>query len=211
MKEHYTNFQLQAPYYTLNELTPHTKTIWLVCHGYGQLARFFLRKFSVLDKAENYFIFPQGLSKFYMNNHTIVGASWMTKEDRITDIKNQYAYFDSVLYNELGTEVGKYQLNLFGFSQGVATITRYAVYKKMLFNKLILWAGGLPTELKEDDFLFLEKGMEIDILLGDSDKYYTIDEYQIQVDRAKELMGDAVRFTIFNGDHEIKVEELLKL
>ncbi len=211
MKENYTSFQLTAPYYTLNELTPKTKNIWLVCHGYGQLARFFLRKFGVLDKTENYFLFPQGLSKFYLENHSRVGATWMTKEDRLTDISNQYTYLDAVLFDELGPDMGQYQLNMFGFSQGVATIARYAVYRKMTFNKLILWGGALPDELVKEDFDFLDDEMEVHLVIGDNDQYYSPEKYQVEVNRSRELIGDRVKFTLFQGGHEINTDVLLKL
>jgi len=211
MRENHTNFQLKAPYYTLNELTPQTKTVWLVCHGDGQLAKFFLRKFSVLDQSENYFLFPQGLSKFYLDNHTRVGATWMTKEDRLTDIENQYAYIDSVIFDELGPEIGQYHLNMLGFSQGVATITRYAAYKKIAFNKLILWGGGIPDELIKEDFDFLIDGMEVNMVLGDRDMYYSIEKYQREVAKAKMIMGDHVRFSTYEGGHEINTDQLLKL
>ena len=37
-------FQIEAPYYTQGEITERTKEIWIICHGYGQMARYFLRK-----------------------------------------------------------------------------------------------------------------------------------------------------------------------
>ena len=211
MREHHTQFQLKAPYYTLNELTEETKRIWLVCHGYGQLSRFFLRKFSVLDAADNYLIFPQGLSKFYLPGHQRVGATWMTKEDRLTEIDNQYAYLDQVLRDELGEDLSAYEFNFFGFSQGVATILRYAVYKKIPVKKLLLWAGGMPLELRKEDFGFLTEDSHVHILLGDQDQYYTSEAYQQQLNKAREMMGNDVQFTIFNGGHEIESDVLMQL
>jgi len=135
----------------------------------------------------------------------------MTKEDRLTEIENQYKYLDSVLHDELGDDLSRWNINLFGFSQGVSTITRYAVYRKLIFSKLILWAGAIPVELKREDFDFITEGMKVQMLLGDKDKYYTEEAYSKQVDNAKDLMGNAVHFSIFKGDHQIVVDELLKL
>lgn len=211
MKENYTSFLLKAPYYTLNELTANTKNIWLVCHGYGQLAKFFLRKFSVLDKTENFFLFPQGLSKFYLDQHSRVGATWMTKEDRLTDIQNQYSYIDSVIFDELGADLSAYKINMFGFSQGVATICRYAAYSKLPIQKLILWGGAIPPELEKKDFDFLYHESEVNMVLGNEDQYYTVEQYEKEVARARAIMGDHIQFTVFEGGHEITPEQLLKL
>ena len=210
MKEHHTQIKVRVPYYTLNELTPQTKRVWLVCHGYGQLARFFHRKFKVMDSEDNFFIFPQGLSKFYLPGHQRVGATWMTKEDRLNEIDNQYEYLDQVLMEELGNDLSQYELHFFGFSQGVATIMRYAVYKKTPLRQLILWAGSIPPELKKEDLDFLDEDTSIRLFLGDSDQYYTSEDYLEQVNKVKDMMGNAVQFTIFNGGHDI-VPEVLQM
>lgn len=208
MKEHYTHIELKAPYYTLNDLTEQTKQVWLVCHGYGQLARFFHRKFKVFDPEDNYLIFPQGLSKFYLPGHQRVGATWMTKEDRLTEIDNQYTYLDKVLRDELGEDLSGYDLHFFGFSQGVATILRYLVHRQIPVSKLTLWAGGIPPELTSEDFKFLPADVSVQLLLGDKDQYYTSESYREHVNKAKELMGNAVQFTIFSGGHDIVPEVL---
>lgn len=211
MKEHHTHIQLKAPYFTLNELTDKTKKVWLVCHGYGQLARFFHRKFKVLDAEENFMIFPQGLSRFYLPGHQRVGATWMTKEDRLTEIENQYTYLDQVLRDELGEDLNGYQFHFFGFSQGVATIMRYLVYSQLPVKQLTLWAGGMPPELTRKDFEFLPADATVQLLLGDEDQYYSSQAYEEHVNKAKELMGNAVQFTIFSGGHEIVSEVLQQI
>lgn len=48
MTEQEISFKFSARYYTLGELTANTKSIWFVIHGYGQLAKYFLPKFSGL-------------------------------------------------------------------------------------------------------------------------------------------------------------------
>ena len=53
-------------YSTLNTLTEHTKTVWLVFHGMGYLSRYFLRYFKTLNTRENYIIAPQAPSKYYI-------------------------------------------------------------------------------------------------------------------------------------------------
>ena len=53
-KSHKVSFKSYASYITLNILSPKTKNIWIIFHGYGQLSKFFIRRFDILDKKENY-------------------------------------------------------------------------------------------------------------------------------------------------------------
>ncbi len=212
IEERHSVFQFKAPYYTLNELTAETKTIWLVCHGYGQLSRYFLRRFNLLDPQENFLIFPQGLSKFYLDlKHDRVGATWMTKEDRLTDIDNQYAYLDHVMSDAVGADWADKPINYFGFSQGVSTISRYAAYKKKPFSKMILWGGGIPPELNKEDFSFMKDSSSVELFLGDKDEFYTEEVYLPQVNKAKDIMGPNVSFTIFDGGHQISPKLIASL
>ena len=82
MKIHHIPVKRQARYYTLGTLDTNTKHVYIVLHGYGQLASQIIHKFD--DMADEVFIIaPEGLSRFYWDGMTgTVGASWMTKEDR---------------------------------------------------------------------------------------------------------------------------------
>ncbi|MEQ9468210.1 MAG: phospholipase, partial [Ekhidna sp.] len=82
-----------------------------------------------------------------------MGASWMTKEDRLTEIENQYSYIDGVL-KEVG-DISDKQLIYFGFSQGTATMGRYAAHAKIPFQKMIIWAGTFPPDTNPDDWKYL--------------------------------------------------------
>ena len=78
--EHSIKVENTAHYVSLGELNRETKEIWIVCHGYGQLAKFFIRKFKILQKESVYIVAPQGFHKFYLKGFSgRVGASWMTK------------------------------------------------------------------------------------------------------------------------------------
>lgn len=75
------------------------REIWLVCHGYGQLARHFIRRFDVLP-ADCAVVAAQGLSRFYLDHHTgtykQVGASWLTRDEREMDLANMLAYLSAL-------------------------------------------------------------------------------------------------------------------
>ena len=183
--DHHLNISFKAAYSTLNEITSNTKHIWIVCHGYGQLASHFIKRFDVFDPQEHFVLAPQGLSKFYLKEYTNVGASWMTKEDRSTDLENQRSYFDSLMDHVFGgIDLNDYEVHLLGFSQGVSAISRLAAYKEIPFSNLILWAGGFPPELTPDDFSFANSKAKLKIVLGDRDALFRLPKFQAEINKA---------------------------
>ena len=95
-------------------------------HGYGQLPAYFLRKFEPLAEAGWTVVAPEGLHRFYTEGTSgRVGASWMTREDRATDIGDYLAYLAQV--QERFPLPSNGRAVLLGFSQGVATAARWAV------------------------------------------------------------------------------------
>ena len=47
MKEHSIKIEKTAYYYSIGELNNETNEIWIACHGYGQLAKYFIKKLGV--------------------------------------------------------------------------------------------------------------------------------------------------------------------
>ena len=73
------------------------KTIWIVLHGYGMLAEFFIKKFNPILNTETCVIAPEGLSKFYSKGfYGRVGATWMTKQNREDEIEDYINYLDQL-------------------------------------------------------------------------------------------------------------------
>ncbi len=73
------------------------KIIVFALHGYGQLAEFFVRKFNVLNETDYFIVAPEGLHRFYLKGASgRVGASWMTKQERQSDINDYINYLDDV-------------------------------------------------------------------------------------------------------------------
>lgn len=148
------SFTSKARYFISGEVTRHTKHIWFVLHGYGQLAAYFIRKFEGIQSSETIVIAPEGLSRFYLQDVTTrtqtgdnkVGATWMTKENRLTDIENYLNYLTQVYTSEVPQNyTGK--ITLLGFSQGAATVSRWAADNRIKYNRLILWAGVFPPDM----------------------------------------------------------------
>lgn len=208
MQENHVQLTAKAPYYTLNELTSKTERVWLVFHGYGQLAQFFIRKFKDLDPDKNFIIAPQGLSKYYLDGfYGRVGASWMTKEDRLTDIQNQYSYIDSVL-KEVGDISGK-KLIYFGFSQGTATMGRYAGHAKILFEKMIIWAGTFPPDIEPEEFEYLTGKENIEYFTSKEDPFFKEEMIDNQNEVVKKTIGKEPALNWYEGGHTV-ISELLK-
>jgi len=211
MNEQYLDVSLKASFYTQNELTEKTKRIWLVFHGYGQLSRYLIRKFKGLDPEGNYIIAPQGLSKFYLEGFSgRVGASWMTKEDRLTDIENQFRYVDAVL-DQHQIDWEKHQLVYFGFSQGVATMCRYAAHSKLPFQKMILWAGTFPPDLERSDFGFLTGNEKASYYTGFQDPFFKPGMKEEQLSRIQNAMALEANVIEFEGKHEVLADLVQKI
>ena len=77
---------------------------------------------------------------------TVVGATWMTREDREQDIADNVDYLDT-LVGEVLARNATARLRVLGFSQGSATVLRWAVRGVRIPQQLILWAGEVPTDV----------------------------------------------------------------
>lgn len=202
--QHHLDISYKASYTTLNELTSSTKHIWIVCHGYGQLAEHFIKRFDVFYPAEHFIVAPQGLSKFYIERFRKVGASWMTKEDREADLQNQKSYFNQIFKHLFGDiKLEDYKIHLLGFSQGGSTICRLAVYQRVVFDTLILWAGAFPSELAKEDFHFVKSTAQLKVVIGSKDEYYDPSKFQKEIDRAEQATGLTQELIRFEGKHVV--------
>jgi predicted esterase len=208
MNEEYVEFNYQTRYFRSNLNASGARAIWFVLHGYGQLASFFSAKFSALEDQGICVIAPEGLSHFYLEElqtrnktgDTRVGASWMTRENRLMDISNYLTYLDKIYDREVTDP--HVPVSILGFSQGAATATRWALEGHASFNRLILWAGLLPPDMDFEAGKRILKTKEVVMVYGDQDPFVT-------PDRLKEMEGLCQRADItprivrFHGAHEI--------
>lgn len=202
MQQRHLDVTIKASYYTLNELTEKTERVWVVFHGYGQLAEFFIKKFQSLDPEKNFIIAPQGLSKYYLEGvYGRVGASWMTKEDRLTEIENQYAYIDKVL-KTCGNLSDK-KLIYFGFSQGTATMGRYAAHAQIPFDQMIIWAGTFPPDTNPVHWKFLTGKEAIHYYTSKEDIYFREEMISQQNDVIKKALGREPQLHWYDGGHKV--------
>lgn len=201
------SYQTTNSYSTLNELTPKTQNIWFVCHGMGYLSRYFLKYFKVLNSLENYIIAPQAPSKYYIQPKMHVGANWLTKDNTSKDMTNILAYFDAVFEAENIPKDKNFIV--LGYSQGVSVALRYLVHRQLQCQELIIHSGGIPKELKPNDFNFFNA--KVILTYGTMDEYLDEERIKDEVSRAKELFGDNLTVVPFEGKHEVNTELLNQL
>jgi len=196
---------IQTPYYTYGILGEKTESIWIVCHGYGQLARNFVRRFDILDPQKHFVIAPEGLSHLYLDRgYQQIGASWMTRENRKLEIQNQWNYLNNIWEKEFGKTYDiPYKLNLMGFSQGVSTITRWAVAHALTFSRLIMWAGRIPRDISFDKVAFVDKYAEVWAVIGNQDQLITPSMLKEEEAYLRKLFPTQLRIKKFEGGHEV--------
>jgi predicted esterase len=205
-------FTYKASYHTLGQLDKHTEQIWIVCHGYGQLSKYFIRKFGVLDNGKNYVIAPGGLHRFYQKGFAgRVGASWMTSEQREIDIENYLTYLNGIYEKELQeVDLNQVKINVLGFSQGAATVSRFIAQPHIRFHRLILWAGLFPPDLNMTLTQEQLKGKETLLVYGLQDSLIDHESLLTQKQIVDKLGIEAQTIT-FEGVHEVEPEVLKQL
>lgn len=199
-----------ARYFVLGNENKIIKKVWIVFHGYGQLANNFLKNFAEINDGETLIIAPEGLHRFYWKGFSDkVVASWMTKEDREKDIEDYILYLNKML-QEVKSEytIDEIPITLFAYSQGAATLCRWYLQAKVKPAQVILWAGTLAHDI---DYSMLKQklnGVKATQLFGNKDAFFKAE----QIDKLKEFLKKKnleIEFQTFDGGHEI-VPNLLK-
>lgn len=206
-----------ARYVTLGPEASAADETWLVCHGYGQLASRFIRRFSVIDNGRRLIVAPEALSRFYLTGGTgphsagdKVGASWMTRERRDAEISDQVTYLDRVLESALGGAVDGTRCVGFGFSQGAAVICRWAARTAQPPAHLVLWGSGVPADLLAGEGKEGLARATLTLVVGKSDPIANGERVGVHRDEL-DAAGLAYRFVSYDGGHEIDGDTLAKL
>ncbi|MCC6931512.1 MAG: hypothetical protein IT359_21160 [Gemmatimonadaceae bacterium] len=189
------------------------RDVWVVLHGYGQLAADFLQPFRAVAGADCAVLAPEALNRFYTGKETggghagrPVGATWMTREDRDNEIADYVAYLDTVVAQLAGTR----PVTALGFSQGVPTLLRWVTMGTTPAARVIVWAGEIPADL---DLVaarqrFPDHG--IDVAYGTRDEYLP----WINLDAMRARLAEAqlpMREFPFDGGHRLDRRTLLAL
>lgn len=212
MNEHRLRVTRRARYFTLGG-DEHPTSAWLVVHGYAQLAASFLAGFEGVASPSRLVVAPEALNRFYLvtdddgsHGDARVGATWMTRENREQEIADYIDLLDAVRLDSVPPEL---PLTVLGFSQGVATVTRWIIDGARPIRRAILWAGQLPHDA---DLTRLTGRVAEPVVLvsGESDVHSEWVRFQHQQARLREA-GIAFRTLTFRGGHRLDRDVLADL
>jgi predicted esterase len=208
VQEHHIAVTRTARYYTLGKISRGVGEgeVWFVYHGYGQLAARFLEKFRALDDGRRYLVAPEGLSRFYLSESPAerrVGASWMTREDRLTEIDDYVRYLDGLCEDVLrGLERRTLRVTALGFSQGTATVSRWASLGRSRVDRVVLWGGELPPDPDLAAVADRLRAVQLTLVYGRQDKYLTPKVIAATEARLREH-AIPYQLVAFDGGHEL--------
>ena len=207
--EHHIAVRRTARYYTLGGATRETRDVWIACHGYGQLALAFLSSMATIGAPDRLVVAPEGFSRFYVDRTSMttdpppkVGASWMTREDRDVEIADQVVYLESLVGELRASLPGDVRLRLLGFSQGVATVSRWVARGTIRPDELILWAGSFPPDIDLPAFSQRVAGTRVTMVFGSRDQLTPITAAEAQLARLTGAGIDATMMS-FDGGHRL--------
>jgi len=222
MIEHHLAVTRPARYFTVGgsdepaDAASELRELWIVCHGYGQLAAKFLEPFAPLAAPWRRIVAPEGLSRFYLDRSRVgvntqagVGATWMTREDREHEIVDQIAYLDALLDHLLPAASSSHvRLCVLGFSQGVATATRWLVRGgRVRADEVVLWAGSVPADVDPSNLAGRLAGAPVVFAVGTRDELASWAAADVEVARFN-AAGIQARLVTFNGGHRLDTPTL---
>lgn len=206
-----------ARYWVLGSDVARPSEVWFVLHGYRQLARRFLRRFEGVADGSRLVVAPEALSRFYVESEvgrhgpgSVVGATWMTREDRESEIRDYVAYLDAVAREVLDGIDGTPELTVLGFSQGVATASRWVTYGEVRPSRVILWGDYLPPDLDMERAVHTLGRAELVVVRGSGDRSL---DGRLEADEAERMTaaGLTARRVTYQGGHDIDEAALAAL
>lgn len=197
-----------ARYFLSAEPGAHIREVVFVCHGYAQLAGEFIADFGSIFRQDRLVIAPEGLHRFYHRGGADkVVASWMTKEDRMDDIRDYITWLDLAAADVLSSCAGDVKITVLGFSQGAATVSRWAAMGMISIDHLILWCGFFPPDLTQDQ---LPKCKALTVVTASDDKFISAADEQKQLAQLRSILT-TYKHIRFTGGHEIHAGTLSDL
>ena len=196
--------------------------VWLAVHGYGQLAEFFSRHFRAIERPGRLVVVPEAPSRFYADGesgrYSRVGASWMTRDLRESDIADTVRYLDDVLVAataRAGVDLRTVPLAGVGFSQGTVVLVRWLAFSPLVrqradrVQRLVLWGGGLPHDLDLAAEVSWLSRASIALVAGDRDAVATPARVMEQEARLT-AAGIPHQAVAFAGEHRMNERVLAR-
>jgi predicted esterase len=205
--------QRTARYVLLGAEPAQADRIWFALHGYGMLAARFARPFQGVIPDDTCVVVPEALSRFYLEmpradgSHTQrIGAAWLTRESRETEIDDAHHWLDLV-HDEVVAESTAAQarppvIGVLGFSQGVATATRWIASGRVAPTQFVVWAGSLAHDVDRGAFIDKMQDAELVFVTGSQDPFVTADA---KADTLSMVMALSARHRVldYEGAHHL--------
>lgn len=218
METHHLSVPRTARYYTIGRQSAAVTDVWIVCHGYGQLAAAFVAPFERIAAESRLIIAPEALSRFYLDRSRLtndpaprVGATWMTREDRESEIADYVDYLE-----HLASEVRRHlsgagpRIVVLGFSQGTATVCRWLASSDLRADQLVLWSGGIPPELDVATWSARLHGAALTLVAGENDEMVPASAVVAEGERLS-AAGVAFNLLRYPGGHRVDADALTRL
>ena len=205
--------QRTARYVLLGAEPARADRIWFALHGYGMLAARFARPFQDVIPDDTCVVVPEALSRFYLEmprvdgSHTQrIGAAWLTRESRETEIDDAHHWLDLVhdeVIAESTTARGSAPLvGVLAFSQGVATSMRWIASGHVAPNQFVIWAGFLAQDVDKAAFIEKTRNTELVFITGTQDPFVTA-ETKAEALRMVTELSARHRVLEFEGAHHL--------
>ncbi len=211
--EHSIEVPRTARYYEMGDAVG--GDLWIVLHGFGQLAGDFIEYFVELNDGSRVIVAPEALSRYYTASLSVpsaerpVGATWMTREFRDAEMRDYVRYLD-LLHAELAKKLRPRRTIVVGFSQGGATASRWATRGNASIHTLVLWGATLPPDLDLHATRERLAGLQLKLVIGRTDQYISGDAVAAERKRLAEANVPA-EFIEYDAGHSIKRAVLIDL
>jgi predicted esterase len=204
--EHTIEVPRTARYYVLGDAVG--GDLWIVLHGFGQLAGDFIEYFAELNDGSRMVVAPEALNRYYTLGLSVpsaerpVGATWMTREFRDAEMRDYVRYLD-ILHADLTAKHRPRRTVVVGFSQGGATASRWVVQGSARLHTLVLWGATLPPDLDLAVARERLSAARLKVVIGRTDQYISADAVSRERER---LAAAAIPFDLIEYDagHSIK-------
>lgn len=220
-QEHHLPTLRTGRYYTLGAAPGEARQVWIVLHGYAQLAARQLRHFENIVPADTLIVAPEALSRFYLElpradggHMARAGAAWMTREDREAEIDDASGWLDRV-YREVTDSVvaesGKLPaVTVLAFSQGVATSMRWIARGSVKLSRVIMWAGSIATDVDRSGIHAQLSGVDVVLVTGTHDQFLRNGNRERVLEQWNGL-GLPFREISYDGTHELNAAVIAEL